>query len=725
MQWSHHKKQARWLVLIGLLAGLLVTLIHLAGGFQRLEWISQDARTQVMRSEARVHEDLALVLIDETSLTQLNPLLGRFPWPRSVYADLLEFLAQGNPRAVVFDVLFSENQWLDNEARDALSREDEALAMETAAAGNVHHALHVHRESPDEQADTVRAQALPDFVVNRHALSRAEGFPDLGRNSYLLPFDELAQMSAGLGGVGLDSDADGVYRRVSPFFVYQDAVLPGLSTTALHEQLAPEVLQQGDQALHMNGQVLPVDGESRLHANFYGDVPAFSFSGLIQSRSALLRGEADRMLVQPEEFEDKIVFIGGSAIGLHDIKHTPMDSRTPGVEIHLTAASNLLKGDYLRPMPVWFTPVLIMALSLLTALGFLMSRVYRQSLLPLALMVAHVGFAFWAFGQHYLVDLVAPVAGLAFSGLFCMAYVSATEGRDRRRVRRMLSQYVSPAVLAEVVDRYEDHISAEVGTDEEMTILFSDIRGFTGISESYPPAQVVELLNRYLSRLSDAIFDHDGTLDKFIGDAIMAFWGAPIRVADHADRAVLAGLAMQRQVDALNQELEAEGQPLLRTGIGLHSGRVVLGNIGSDRKLDYTVIGDNVNLASRIEGLTSHYGCPLLISDITYRALSQEVICALVDRVRVKGKQQSVAVWRPLAGPEDGPEWRQQAMAIRQTTEAAWACYEARQWDEALVAFQALPEGDPVRAVFVERCRAYARSGVSDDWQGVHGLDSK
>jgi len=724
MIWSRHRKQLHWLLVIGLMSGLLVMAIDWAGGFQRLEWISQDARTQLMRTDAQVHDDLALILIDESSLTALSPVLGRFPWPRSVYADLLDFLAMGNPRAVVFDVLFTEAEWQED-GDGGLSQEDEALAMATASLGNVHHALHLHKESPDEVASDALDQPLPDIIRGQHALADVEGIPDLGRNTYLRPFDELLMASAGMGAVGLDSDADGVYRRVSPFFRYQDVVLPGLSTTALSNHLALDSARMDKGKLHLDDHAVPVDEDGRFGVNFYGEVPAYSFSGIIQSLQRLRRGEADQALIRPEEFEDRIVFLGGSAIGLHDIKHTPMSSRTPGVEIHLSAASNLLKGDYLRPLPASLSSFLILLFAVLTALGFLLSRVHYQLILPLLLLGLNTGLAVWAFGLNLLVDMVAPATAVVMSSVACMAYVSATEGRDRRRVRKMLSQYVSPAVLAEVVDRYDEHLSAEVGSSEEMTILFSDIRGFTSISEGYPADQVVTLLNRYLSELTEAIFHHEGTLDKFIGDAIMAFWGAPIRVEDHARRAVLAGLAMQSRVRHLNTALAEEGQPLLHTGIGLHTGQVILGNIGSERKLDYTVIGDNVNLASRIEGLTSHYGCPLLISGSSYEALGEDIICALVDRVRVKGKQQAVSIWRPLAGPEDDSETQKRARAVRLATEAAWACYERRDWAGAIQGFEALPVEDPIRRIFLGRCSRYAEQDVPEDWDGVYRLDTK
>jgi adenylate cyclase len=725
MRPSRNRKQTHWLLLIGLVSGLLVLAMDWGGGFQRLEWISYDARAQTYRADKTVPDELALILIDEASLAQLNPVLGRFPWPRSVYADLLEFLSLGNPKAVVFDILLSENLWTESDTRQGPGLEDQALIEATAALGNVHHAVQFIVDIPDEVGEMAEPAPLPDSLRNRHALPEVSGIQDFGRNSFSLPLDGLHQAAAGLGAVGLDADADGVFRRVRPYFRYQEDIFPGLALTALTENLGLDRARQSGGWLESEARRIPVDDSGRVLANYYGDIPAYSIGGLFDSLLHLRRGQLDRMLVSPEEFEDKIVFVGGSAVGLHDIMHTPLSSRTPGVEIHVTLAGNLLEDSFLRPVGTALTVALVLLYALLSAIGFMQRRVTLQLLLPLSLIALHVLAAYLAFDCNWVLDMVAPVSGVLLSGLCCLAYVSVTEGRDKRRVRRMLSQYVSPAVLAEVVDHYDEHIRAEVGTSEEMTILFSDIRGFTTISEGYPPEEVVAILNRYLSVETDAILGYDGTLDKFIGDAIMAFWGAPIRVPDHARRAVLAALDMQHRGEVLNRELAAEGRPILRTGIGLHTGSVVLGNIGSERKLDYTVIGDNVNLASRVEGLTSHYHCPVLISETTRAAVGDDVICARVDRVQVKGKERAIDIWRPLAGPDDSQEQQEQAVRIRDATEAAWTAYLQRDWTGALSCWESLPEDDPVRRIFVERCRGFMRQAPPAEWRGVNRLDRK
>jgi adenylate cyclase len=286
-------------------------------------------------------------------------------------------------------------------------------------------------------------------------------------------------------------------------------------------------------------------------------------------------------------------------------------------------------------------------LSVIAALSvILLPRLSYRIPVPAAAAVLYLGLVVWQFKAGVLMAAVTPLAALALSLMGSFVYLSATEGREKRKVRRMLGQYVSPHVLSELVDRAGDVIRAEVGAREHVTLLFSDIRGFTTISENMEPDRIVSMLNRYFSLWSDVIFKYDGTIDKFVGDAVMALWGAPLRVEDHARKAVLAACEMVHRLPELNRELEAEGYQPLHIGIGINTGEAILGNIGSERKLDYTVIGDTVNLASRVEGLTKQYACDILITEFTYEELGGEVPCLPIDEVKVKGKDIPVKIFK-------------------------------------------------------------------------------
>jgi adenylate cyclase len=470
---------------------------------------------------------------------------------------------------------------------------------------------------------------------------------------------------------------------------------------------------------------VPLDPDGHFLVNMCGDVHPYSIAGIFDSILKIKQGEVDHLLVDPYEFHDKIVFVGAVAAGLADLKATPLSTKTPGVVIHASAATNLLNHDFLRPSPAWATLLIAVTLAIATVFSILAtSRIYLQLAIPVLIAGIYGSLAVWSFGQGLVLDMAAPFTAIGL-GLFATAgFLVFTEGRDKRRVRAMFSQYVSPAVLEEVVDHYRNQLRAEVGTREHLSILFSDVRGFTSLSEKLQAEQVVDLLNIHFSVMGEIIFRYKGTLDKFIGDAIMAFWGAPIPVADHARQSVCAAIEMSRHMVHVNEQLAAKGYPPIDVGVGINTGDVVLGNIGSDRKLDYTVIGDHVNLGSRLEGLTKQYGCHIIISEYTYLELKGEIPCAVVDLVRVKGKQVPIRIYWPLALPSDPPPDMATARTVAELSERAFAAYLARRFEEAGSLYAQLPEGH-LRDLFMERCEAYRVQPPAETWDGVFNLTTK
>jgi adenylate cyclase len=328
------------------------------------------------------------------------------------------------------------------------------------------------------------------------------------------------------------------------------------------------------------------------------------------------------------------------------------------------------------------------------------------------------------FEQNIVLDMVAPTVSIIVAWMCTFAFLSITEGKDKKKIKRMLSQYVSPSILATLIDKSpKDILKAEVGTKENLTILFSDIRGFTSISERLAAEQVVELLNGYLSGMVDVIFEHEGTLDKFIGDAIMAFWGAPIKIDDHGLKAVLAALDMRRQLVIFNQGLVANGGFPIDIGIGIHTGTVILGNIGSEKKLDYTVIGDNVNLASRMEGLTKTYGSPILITESTYDEVKLTIPCRIVDMVRVVGKEQGVKIYEPLDMQHD--THNNKIVSISAT---GFDHYLKQNWEKAIscyIEILSLREDDMVSKLFIARCEEYKTAKLPSNWDGIYTMLKK
>jgi len=713
------------LIYIGLITVSAVVLsggAYLSGNLQKLEWITYDWRVKHYRTDRVLPGDIAIVLIDEASLKAMNPLLGRWPWPRSVYADILDFLALGQPKAVVFDFLFTENEVEDRSGQTGAGEHDRRFAQATADNGAVYHAMQFFRE---DDAETNIIPLPPEFKRFEFSLSgdNLNNRISSRNNNFNIPIDILYQAVKRIGVVNVEPDTDGVYRRVPLFVNYQGGYFPSLSIMPVLDALRIEHATLDGANLHIGNRLIPVDKTGHYAVNLYDRYNEFSIAGLLTSKQMLDKGDIENLLIDPLEFKDKIVFIGTSATGLQDLKNTAIDNRLPGVLIHASTAGNILAGDFLVPPDVKNTLVFIFLLALLTCMAVLSTRnIIIQLILPLVL---GLGYWFWAMMQYSgntIIEVMPPLLSMVIAWAASFAFLVFTEGREKKKVRMMLSQYVSPAVLKTVVDKHEDYIKAEVGVTECVTILFSDIRGFTTLSETLDAQKVVHMLNYYFTEMTEAIFAYDGTIDKFIGDAIMAFWGAPIKIDDHAEKSVLAALEMNARLVKVNDWLVNQGAEPINTGIGIHTGEVVIGNIGSEKKLDYTVIGDNVNLASRLEGLTKEYNVPILVSQSTYDSIHQSIPCQVVDLVRVKGKSIPIKVYAPITNHHNNQSF--DALRLTNVTEMAFAHYLKRDWNAAIEAYSTLPN-EALKKIFVNRCKRYLENEPSVDWDGVFTMQTK
>lgn len=694
------------LICMAVAAGVL--WLRQSGALQRLELLGFDDRVKMERAGTRAPDQVAVILIDEASLRAMNPAYGRYPWPRSVYAELLGYLALGSPQAVVFDLLFSE----DEKDAAGAGHSDRRLAAATGRDGPVFHAAQFFND-----ADGTMRPLPPDFV-NRFAMRRAS-VPDApGASGYALPIAPLYRAAAGVGVADLQPDGDGVYRRVHLFYAYDGAVFPGLSAAALPGLRATPLRERGG-LLYWRGGAVPVDTDGTYLVKPYGHIATYSFGKLYADLQASKRGDRADVRVDPRVFAHKIVFIGTSAAALGDLKPTALSMATPGVMLHAAAAANLLTGDFLHPAAPYVTVLLVTGMALLTGIGIAPARrTPYKILLPLALASVYMAWVYWRFRHGTVYDLSAPLLAVAGAWLGVSLYGFVIEGRDKQRLREAFAQYLSPALLQDLAERNGRAAAPGRGRRERVTVLFSDIRGFTSISERLDAEKVVELLNIHFRAMADVVFAHGGTLDKFIGDALMAYWGAPAKRGDHALQAVTAALEMHRRLDEVNRALAARGYPTINIGVGVHTGEVILGHIGSEKKLDFTVVGDNVNTASRLEGLSARYGQTVIVSDATYAEVCDAIPCAVLDKVKVKGKDTAMLIYTPLAGPEDRVAQRAAAAAAAERINAAFRYYLARDWRRALDLYRGLPHSDIARA-FAARCAAYLERGPAAEWDGT------
>jgi adenylate cyclase len=553
--------------------------------------------------------DIVIVDIDDSSLARMQETAGSWPWPRSVHGELVRGIAAQQPKAIVFDILFSE---LDT------FRPESDLEFNRALRGlnNVYFPL-VHQDGVTDEKDALAAQ-----VATLLGLQRTEHADDKARIAVLPPL-AVDPAHWRTGSINFKEDADGVGRRYQLYTDVGGWLLPSLPARVAQD-LGYAVPQQADMVLAWRGK--PGAFKHISYADLYEDFN---------------REKAQRAA---GELQDKIVIVGTAASALHDVRVTPMDSLYPGMEILATAINNLKNGRMMRPANPDFALYLTFLLLAFLNIAFLRGmNAIKAGVVLFASSLAALLVSYLAVAQLYLLPVLTPLV-LAWGCYFAFALREyLRERKSREQAVQMFSRFVNPHVVKELVAHGG---LSRAGESRQITILFSDIRGFTTLSEKRTPQQVVELLNRYFTLQVEVVFRHGGSLDKFIGDCIMAFWGAPLDDPDHARHAVEAALEMARVLQQFKRELGEEDADF-DVGIGIHSGPAVVGLIGSEQRREYTAIGDTVNLGSRIEGLTKGVS-RILVSRETMQACGDAFEFKSYGSFKVKGREQDVELFAPL-----------------------------------------------------------------------------
>ncbi len=607
---------------------------------------------------AAVRPDIAIVEIDETSLRLLEPTFGRWPWPRVVHSAVVDFLSKANARVIAFDILF-----VDRDLRSAFplgdsgtvmsgADSDNALVESVKQAGNVVLAAEALFEGSSSTSDAAVPMAPPLPGVTYQPGSVFQVRPYLR-----LPFTGLAGVSAGVGHTVLELDPDGTARRVIPFVFAQGQPVPwlGLSAALVGNRMPASAVSLEGDSLRVGQARLPLTPSRQMLLRLRGPYadpagvrtyPTYSFVDLLRSEDLMLNGAAP--LVKPEEFAGKYVFIGTSAAGLKDTYPSPFGGPAmPGVHLHAATVDDVMSQLFMKKAGTTVDVATTGAAALIAGVAAVALPVGWAVALVIALGVLLVWAATAAIGAGLWVGLVAPVLALALATFGGTAWQYFVEGRQKRLMKQLFGRYVSPDVFAHLVaDPSLAHLG---GHRREMTVLFSDIRGFTAASEKATPEEVVAQLNEYFSAMVAVLFRHHGTLDKFVGDMVMGLFGAPVTDPQHADHAVAAALDMVKELERLNAGWKAQGRPMVEIGIGINSGEMIAGNIGSDTVMSYTVIGDAVNLGSRLESATKDHDAKILISDAVKSRLTIPVTTREIGAISVKGKAQTILVHAVIA----------------------------------------------------------------------------
>lgn len=690
----------------------LVAGLKLTRWFEVVELKALDHLVRRYADPAKADSNLVLLAIDESSLEAF----GRWPWPRDRYGYVVRYLKQAGARAVVFDVMFFEP---DENAEEF----DQSFADDMQAADNVFLPMLFQAEPNSIPSDLqARATLNVELPESDWAAGHQAGVK--------LPIPVLAQQARGLGAINLSADADGPTRRIPLLGQMNGQFVPHLSLAVARYLLGADAISVKDGRVQIGSTSVPLDADGHLLIRWHGSleqtyhVRRYSIGRVLQAFAQQQKGE--RPALDATLFKDKVVFIAGTAAGLYDLRVTPFASATPGVLIHMAALDNVLHGQGLQAAPPWLSLTVLLLLCLASAGTFMLFRSYPVKFgVTLGLAVAYYGLVAHAFGGHARwLELVFPEVALVvtFGTAATVEYV--TEGKQRRLMRAAFDKYMSSEVVEEIM-RNPEAIRLG-GEKKEISILFSDIAGFTTISEKMTPEDLVALLNRYLSAMTTIIkTTHRGNVNKYLGDGIMALFGAPLDDPKHASLACYAALDCQAELARLRRNWVEEGLPEIGARIGINSGPCIVGNMGSEERMEYTVTGDSVNLASRLEGASKYYDTLILIGQRTAELAKNDVEVREIDLLRVKGKKEPVVVFELLGRKGQVAEAKRRV--VDRYLEGLTA-YKQRDFETACTRFTealALDPSDGPSRVYVERSTNYRHTPPPVDWDGVYEMTSK
>src|SRR6266568_1897462 len=687
---------------------------------------------------------IRIVDIDEASLAKI----GQWPWPRTTVRDLLAELTSKGAAVIAFDVLFAEP--------DRTSLEAIVKQLPPDQAGTITAAMTGHPSNDQLFADALKdAPSVLSVVLGEGASTTVQaksGFAFAGDDprQFLQTFNgatrnlsELEDAARGIGAFNWVADRDQIVRRIPLMFRLGQSFVPSLAAESLRvaQGATTYVLKASNasgetafgQATGLNhiriGDVeVPTDAGGGVYLKFRH----FNKSAYIPAWK-VLAGE-----VSQEDIEGRIILVGTSAPGLLDLRATPVDAAVPGIDIHAQVLEHLLTGRFLeRPdYAVALEEFVILALGIMLALA--LPRASAMASAAIGLLTIGIvligGWVAFRYGNVFLdPSYPALVLGCMTGGFTWYTY--HTTEVQRTQIRNAFSQYLAPALVEQLAQSPEKLVLG--GEERDMTILFSDVRGFTAISELYKddPQGLTSLMNRLLTPLTNTIVDHEGTIDKYIGDAVMAFWNAPLNVPDHELQACAAALDMMGRLDVLNRERQEEaksaGQPVLpfRIGIGINTGRCGVGNIGSDLRFNYSVLGNPVNVASRLEGQTKFYGVPIIIGSRTAAKAKEKFAILELDLIAVKGKTEPETIYALLGRDEITNDIRFQE--LRKLYSTMLDCYRSRDWEEALEAIELCRSAEhnfgltAVFDLYRTRIQAFRGTAPPADWRGIFVAETK
>ncbi|WP_373004474.1 CHASE2 domain-containing protein [Sulfurimonas sp.] len=632
-------------------------------------------------------KEIVFVAVDEPSVNEF----GRWPWNREIIAKGIDGLVEAD--VVLMDMIFSE----------PTSEEQDSALAESLSGLNSSVCGFFLRDKSTQKITDKELEILGDSSLDllqsqisefKNPLFVSAPFAEMN----IVPILESCSLS---GSFSTLSESDHLLRSYPIAVYFQNILYPSLGIQGLRLKFNKDIKRVDASHVELNERLVGLNDKGFIRLNFYqpDQYEIVSFLDVATSK------------VKPEYFKGKIVILGITEVGAGDVVSTPMGSM-PGPLLHYTFISNLLENHLIKE-PKNITPGLIVLMVLLPfILVLLFKKILHRVIINIVVYLIVYAYVRYLFVSDMVyIDLFYPLISLVLSLVAVEAIAFNLQEKSGKFMRGAFSSYLSGDLLDKLIENPE--ALALGGESKELSILFSDIRGFTTISESMDPVSLITLLNRYFTPMTNAVLDNGGMLDKYIGDAVMAFFNAPVDIKDHADASCKSALEMIEKLDALNEELALEGINPIRIGIGINTADVVVGNMGSDTRFNYTVIGDGVNLASRVEGLTKNYGVNILITEFTVEKISDKFICREIEPVKVKGKDEAVLLYELMPDTDKSRE-------VKKLYDAALTIYKSGDFKEAELLFTSLVED------YDDNPSKYFLAHIKDEqpW-GVHKMTTK
>ena len=694
---------------------LALSLEHSKSQFSFLQSLALKANIDAqfqLRGPRPLSDDIVIVAIDDKSIEKF----GRWPWNRTLLAEGLKKMAQATPKLVAFDMVFSEP--------DPTSKTSDPLFTQVIQTTHPHtpillgYFFYFSKKDIESLETNWEEQFQHIFDSKITAKISTVRYPPehiptgVGAKSSFTPY---AHATPHHGFFDISSDLDGTIRKTHLIGKYQNILFPSFglkaAALALHREIVVQFDEYGIENIFFKNETLPVNERGEFWINYAG--PAKSFPTI--SFSDITSGK-----INPARLKDKIILVGVTAKAVGDVRVTPVDSSHPGVEINATIIENLVHKHYLSRPSEFFLYELLFIFIAGILFGFLFQKLKSLSsaCVTLFLLIFYVVVDQKLFFEKgILADLFIPGCHLFFIFLTTNAFKYFVEEKRSRQIKAAFQHYVSPTVVNEILKKPDQ--LALGGEKRKLTVLFSDIRSFTTLSETLPAEKLTRLLNFYLTTMTDCVFEHAGMLDKYIGDELMALFGAPLKTEYHALDACLTALDMIKKLDFVRQAWAKENVSKLNIGIGIHTGEMIVGNMGSERIFDYTVIGDSVNLGARLEGTNKVYGTHIIISEDVYHQVQKKLICREMDIIRVRGKQKPIRIYEVM---EEAVSHKQRDLL--EQFQKGLSFYRNAQWKEAIHIFEQFPEDGPSKA-FLTRCQLYAQNPPPSNWDGVFTMTEK